>query len=63
MTERDVIDALRPTARLSFDEEVRRRAAISLALRTLKSEHRAWPTKTTNGTRRWNITTKGRRTY
>lgn len=62
LTERQVVEALRPKKRMSFDEEVEHRTVIARTLRTLKSEHRAWPTKKA-GTKRWNITARGRRTY
>jgi hypothetical protein len=62
MTEQQVAEALRPQRQMSFAEEVEHRAAVTRTLRTLKSEHRAWPTKR-NGERRWNITPRGRRQY
>jgi hypothetical protein len=62
LTERQLVAALRPNQRLSFDEEVERSATISRVLHTLKLEHRAWPT-TKAGQRRWNITPRGRKTH
>lgn len=62
LTERQLVVALRPNRKLTFDEEVERSAAISRVLHSLKSEHRAWPTET-SGVKRWNITTKGRRKH
>ena len=62
LTERQLVAALRPNQRLSFDEEVERSAAISRVLHTLKSEHRAWPT-TKAGQKRWNVTDRGKRTH
>ena len=62
LTERQLVAALRPNQRLTFDDEVERSAEISRVLHTLKSEHRAWPT-TTAGQKRWNITPRGQRTH
>jgi len=62
LSERQVVEALRPKRNMSFDEEVEHRTAVSRALSTLKLEHRAWPTDTANQ-RRWNITNRGKRQY
>jgi hypothetical protein len=60
LTHQQLVAALRPNQRLSFDEEVERNATISRALHALKSEHRAWPT-TKAGLQQWNITPRGRK--
>lgn len=62
LSERQVVEALRPRGKLSFDEEVEHSTQVSRALSALKHEHRAWPT-TKAGTQRWNITDKGRRKH
>lgn len=62
LTEQQLVEALRLQRRMSFAEEVEHRTAITRTLRTLKSEHRAWPTEKA-GVRHWNITPRGRRQY
>ena len=62
LTERELVVALRPSKRASFQEEVERDAKVSRALQQLKSEHRAWPTDKA-GLRRWNITPRGKRQF
>lgn len=62
LTEQQIVGALRPNRRMSFAEEVEHRAGVTRTLRTLKSEHRAWPTRKA-GMRRWDITLRGRRQY
>lgn len=62
LTHKQLVAALRPNQRLTFQEDVERNAAISRVLQTLKAEHRAWPTDSV-GLRRWNITSRGRRSH
>jgi hypothetical protein len=63
LTTKQLVVALRPNQKLSFDEEVERNATISRALHTLKSEHRAWPTKTATGGVCWSATSKAMRKF
>jgi hypothetical protein len=60
LTERQLVAALRPSQKLTFDEEVERSAAIGRALKALKLEHRAWPTDKAEQ-RTWAITSRGKR--